>query len=72
MTGAQTFFSELKDLIEKHEYDKQSNVPSSILTEAAQNSIFVVTKGVTEATKFYRDAIEKLQEELVLQQNKRS
>jgi hypothetical protein len=45
------FFSELKDLIVKHEYDKISGIPADILTEAAQQTLFIVTKAVVEATK---------------------
>ena len=60
-----TFFSELKILIEKYEIDKISNIPSSLLTEFIQEAIFAITKANVEATKIYREAIETLQKELV-------
>ena len=65
MPDDNTFFSELKTLIGKYEIDKISAIPSEIITEAVQQTIYTLTKANIEATKIYREAIEGLQKEIV-------
>jgi len=65
MPDDNTFFSELKTLVEKYEIDKISAIPSEIITEAVQQTIYTLTKANIEATKIYREAIEGLQKEIV-------
>ena len=65
MPDDNTFFSELKTLVEKYEIDKISAIPSEIITEAVQQTIYTLTKANIDATKNYREAIEGLQKEIV-------